>query len=306
MNKQKRPTAITVWGVCFSQEEAAHFRFFIESLFERIGLSPVKRQVADLDQRFLYAPRKRSPLDLLAAKDEPLTEQQGEYKRTGAAAPEESTRSTTLRSQDSDGCCDSIGADNILATQSGQAKVRNGGEPFDQLYVEAMSIGTRVERSVPEVDPGACDGIPRLEGALLRAEQQAVPGGAIRAGRAYPRDLLGKCDGLEDSVREGLAGFGVDAKCQEIVRPGDSGGSIEITVGDTANDSRRPERLPIWSRQEGRFRNSELGKRCAGTGSSSGEFLAAFGSCGHHDFCFGRKQRTAMRTDFFDRKNTGG
>jgi hypothetical protein len=54
----------------------------------------------------------------------------------------------------------------------------------NQLYVKAMFVGVRAEQDILEIDPCMRDGIPRLEGALLRAEQQAVPGGTVFAGSA--------------------------------------------------------------------------------------------------------------------------
>ncbi|CAM5587756.1 hypothetical protein SDIAM103S_05511 [Streptomyces diastaticus subsp. diastaticus] len=142
----------------------------------------------------------------------------------------------------------------VLDPLSGHDRARD-----EESRRKGPSVGIGGDDALTEVQPLSCHRKPRLEDALLGAEDQPVPGG-VRASLREPQGgvtLLGKQYGFFDSVRERIMRLGVHADRDDHRAARHSCGAVTVAVCHAPDDPVGPHRGPVLSRQTRRRRHAE-------------------------------------------------
>ena len=147
----------------------------------------------------------------------------------------------------------------VAALEGGDLAAVHHRSRHQQPGQEGARRGVERDDRVVEPEPAPGQREPRLEHALLGAEQQPVPRGAGVAAGRQPRALLVPRDPVDDAAGQWAVDLGVDAHGRAAVAAGHGGGAVAGAVRDAADHARRPEGLAVRSRPDRCGRHPEPG-----------------------------------------------
>jgi hypothetical protein len=173
---------------------------------------------------------------------------------------------------------------------------RRGGRGCrgEEAHLEHAPLEVHADPHVEQVEPVVGQGVPRLEGGLLGAEDQdgrVDPGGA-----AHPGELVGVGHTEAKVGVDGDVGLGVDSEADELARRRHCRGAVTGAVRDAADHTRRPFRLPVGTDEDGEAGPAELRQRLSRTRSSRRELLLPAAGRARDEASLGRQQSRGGRT----------